>query len=111
MSGYLSEKDIAYAERDQLVAALGKLAIAIGGKCWLAQHDPADESWEDEWRTIVYVWFPVTGQMSWHIHSDEIRQFNRWANSEASPWDGHTTEEKYRRLERLGHLPIRSFNE
>ncbi len=90
-----AEKDGAYRERNALVAALSKLFPA-----WLERHPHEDTEWEDDWRWIVFISLP-TGQVSWHIHDSELSSFRHlWARREGS-WDGHTTEEKYRRLAAL----------
>ena len=91
------EKDAIYAERDQLVAVLTKLAPL--GKAWLSQHPEGDQGWDDEWRTIVFIEFP-TGQTSWHIHDSEVSWFSHLP-MKPNTWDGHTTEEKHRRLQAL----------
>ena len=81
-----------YRERDQLVAALSKLFPAH-----LALHDGAD--WEDDWRNIVCVHLPA-GQATWHIHDSELPLFGHLVHT-AGHWDGHSTEEKYARLNAL----------
>lgn len=92
------QKDAAYEERNRLVAALTKRFPA-----YLARHPEYDESWEDDWRWIVFVDLP-TGQVSWHIHDSERHRFAH-LRVDANRWDGHTTEEKYQRLEAL---PVRT---
>ena len=93
-------KDEVYWERDQLVAALSKIYPA-----WLARHPEEDKEWEDDWRWIVFIQLPeVEGeyqrQVSWHIHDSELHYFAH-LRKQQNTWDGHTTEEKYRRLEHL----------
>jgi hypothetical protein len=68
----------------------------------LARHQG---EWEDEWRNIVCVHLP-TGQATWHIHDSEVILFGHLAMTEGD-WDGHTTAEKYRRLDALAeeHMP------
>lgn len=106
VSRLTSSKDNAYYERNQLVAALSKIYPA-----WLGWHREKD--WEDEWRNIVYIRIPtyelclkqVQGgymakfkrQLSWHIHEDDLKYFEHLKQG-LETWDGHTTEEKYRRL-------------
>ena len=87
-------KNAAYAERDQLVAALSKRFPAH-----LARHDRAD--WEDDWRNIVCIHLPA-GQATWHIHDSELPWFAHLPQLPGH-WDGHSTDEKYRRL--AGLLP------
>lgn len=87
-----SAKDAAYEERNALVAALSKIFPA-----WRELHSQDDEAWDKDWMNIIYIDSPV-GQLSWHIHTKELANFNHLEFREGSSWDGHTTEEKYRRL-------------
>ena len=87
-------KNNAYRERDMLVCALSKLFPS-----YLARHDESDTSWEDEWRWIVFIDLP-TWQVSWHIHDSERDMFNHLEVKENN-WDGHSTDEKYRRLQAI----------
>ena len=105
---YRKERDAAYTERNRLVAALARLIMAsqevqragAPGVAWLADHDPSDENWDPEWRTIVFIDGP-TGQMSWHLHDSDVPLFDGLPRGPNS-WDGHTTSEKYDRVARLG---------
>jgi hypothetical protein len=88
----------AYRERNTLVAAL------IRSHGWTAEvvMAPDTEGW---W--IVYAETP-TGQVSWHISPDDMDLFSDWPvafGSRPSPWDGHSTEEKYRRVAALTPPP------
>jgi len=91
-----TQKDAAYSERNKLVAALSKLLPAH-----IERHPKEDLSWEDDWRWIVFIQAP-SGQMSWHIHDSELLRFGHLKAKRGNSWDGHTTEEKYRRLSNLG---------
>lgn len=107
-------KDNAYWERNQLVAALSKLFPA-----WLGKHDEKDKEWEKDWRTIVYIEVPpeVRGnpekdfphQLSWHIHDTDVPMFDHLSypvfEGKYPYWDGHSTEEKYRRLRKIQPRP------
>lgn len=84
-------KDNAYSERDHLVAALSKCFPS-----WLGRHEG---EWEDDWRWIVYINISI-GQVSWHIHDSELPLFSHLQIG-PEKWDGHTTEEKYQRMEDL----------
>lgn len=84
----MSDCDAVYQERDQLVAALSKIYPAH-----LSWHEG---EWEDGWRNIVCIHGP-TGQLTWHIHDDEVPLFAH-LTAEPGHWDGHSTEEKYQRL-------------
>lgn len=109
------QKDAAYWERNQLVAALSKLFPAH-----LAKHSEHDKDWEADWRTIVVIYLPPElnmqfqhvfkddslgapvkeYQLSWHIHDTDVPMFDH-LNYQAYEWDGHSTEEKYRTLRNL----------
>ena len=108
----IKQKDNAYWERNQLVSALSKVFPS-----YLAKHPEEDKDWEDDWRTIVVINLPsdatdtykdaekVPGeiQMSWHIHDHELANFDHLRYKEYW-YDGHSTEEKYRRLRDLRNL-------
>lgn len=87
------QKNMVYHERDQLVAALAKQFPAS-----LERH-PEHETWDDDWRWIIFIDLP-TGQVSWHIHDSELLLFSH-VPRRGWRWDGHSTEEKYRRLNAL----------
>jgi hypothetical protein len=104
-------KDRAYRERNQLVAALSRLHPSH-----LTLHDENDKDWDPEWRTIVMIMIPnmvrrsnalqdqesrELVQLSWHIHESEIYLFDHLPWDTHPIWDGHTTEEKYRRLRKM----------
>lgn len=93
--GAVAAKDCAYEERDRLVAVLSKVFPAH-----LMRHPDEDLEWEDDWRWIVCVELP-TGQATWHFHDSELPWFDHLEPRVENTWDGHTTEEKYRRLEAL----------
>jgi len=90
--------DGAYSERNKLVRFVSSVFPS-----WLERHPEDDENWDDEWRWIVFV-DALAGQLSWHIHDDELDSFShlevRTPNDPS--WDGHTTEEKYSRLRESG---------
>jgi len=90
-----TQKDGAYSERDQLVCALSKCFPS-----WLERHPNNDQTWDNDWRWIVFVQLP-TGQASWHIHDSEYPWFSHLAFRDHHSWDGHTTAEKYERLNNL----------
>jgi hypothetical protein len=92
----LKQKDDAYAERNKCVALLARMAIATGLKAGLGKHDEKDESWDDDWRNIVFVELP-SGQVSWHIQETELPMFS-FLPVYSGTWDGHTTSEKYQRV-------------
>jgi len=98
------QKDAAYKERNLLLMLLVKACINMGYKAGLGKHDPEDTNWEADWRNIVFLEIPTARgkldtpvQCSWHIHDSELENFS-FLYPYPKPWDGHTTEEKYRRI-------------
>ena len=91
-------KNQAYNERNRLVAYLA----SIYPSC-LERHPEEDVEWEDDWRWIVFI-HHSTGQLSWHIHDSELGLFDHVPRGFGHvKWDGHTTKEKYERLETAIH--------
>lgn len=100
----IKEKNNAYWERNQLVSVLSKFFPS-----YLTKHSELDKDWESDWRTIVVINIPikteatfnkgqiVIKQVTWHIHDSEVGLFDHLQYQE-NKWDGHTTEEKYKRL-------------
>lgn len=81
--------DAVYRERDQLVAFLSR--------CYPSFLAPSPDA-EPGFRWIVFVESPE-GQLSWHVADHEVDEFFAHLNKRAAArWDGHTSEEKYRRL-------------
>lgn len=89
------QKNGAYTERNRLVALASKLFPS-----WLERHPESDVEWEDDWRWIVFVRLP-TGQASWHIHDSELETFDHLGRQSGNSWDGHSDEEKYRRVDAI----------
>lgn len=90
-------KDNAYWERNKLLALISRIFPSH-----LSRH-PAEEEWEDDWRNIVCVHLP-SGQATWHIHDQELANFQHleWGENH---WDGHDTLEKYDRVDQVGEGP------
>lgn len=91
-----AEKDGAYHERDQLVAALTKLFPAS-----IEKHTGTGP-WDSAWDNVIVIDLP-SGQVSWHIHERELPLFAHLPKG-VRTWDGHDTEEKYHRLGDLTHV-------
>lgn len=83
------ERDGAYRERAQMAVALARLFPS-----WV-NIDSEEPDWP-----VLYVQLP-TGQASWHF-SPADRDLLEGIAVGGEAWDGHTTEEKYARLARLG---------
>lgn len=82
--------DLAYAERNMLVALLATMYPSGIAKT-------AIEGWEPEWYNCVYIDFPW-GQACWHYHDREANLFKNLPPYKGK-WDGHTTEQKYNAIE------------
>jgi hypothetical protein len=83
-------KDRAYLERNKLVALLSK--VFPSGK-----KKTAIEGWSEDWHGCVYIDLP-TGQASWHYHDSQASLFEHLPLYQGA-WDGHTTDEKYERIQ------------
>ena len=84
-----AEKDGAYHERNQVVAALAKMfpaGVAV---------DPDEPDWP-----VLYIDLP-DGQVSWHFQRSEAIDLLAGIPKYDGEWDGHSTEEKYTRLKSL----------
>ncbi len=79
-----------YTERNMCVALIARMAQALGFNVGI-REDP-ENSWP-----IVFVDLPA-GQVSWHIPADEVRMHFPELPLYDKPWDGHDTQEKYRRV-------------
>lgn len=84
--------DDAYHERNQLVALLSRMYPSGIKRTEI-------DGWDPEWHGCVYIDLP-TGQASWHYHDRESYLFADLLGY-AGEWDGHTTDEKYQRIEKL----------
>ncbi len=89
----------AYEERNLLVCALSKLFPSCLGQH--TEQEMLKRGWDKNWGWVVYIELP-TGQASWHIRTDELELFEHLEVCGSSyVYDGHTTEEKYRRLDAI----------
>lgn len=82
-----------YRERARLIAYLATR--------WPASIWRADTEWP-----VIYLASPA-GQLSWHLSADDLDLFEhvaRLPQGTPNPWDGHTTPEKYQRLQECGKL-------
>lgn len=93
----MSDCNAVYQERNRLVSFVSR--------CYPSYLAPAPDA-EPGFNWIVFVETPE-GQMSWHLHDDELELFNHCPRWQSAAWDGHTTDVKYERLLALrppGHL-------
>ncbi len=90
MSNQSSTLDDAYFDRNQLVLALGRLALDSGWRAGL-RTDPAEPDWP-----VLYIDLPGHGQVSWHLPAREV-EVAAWPVY-PGVWDGHDLETKRARL-------------
>lgn len=83
-------KDAAYKERNLVVSALSKV--------WPA-HLSIDATQPKRFQYVVCIHSPA-GQLTWHFPSGSLHLFIH-LETKPSDWDGHSTEEKYKRLAAL----------
>ena len=91
----------AYRERAHLLAHLA----AIYPSRLIHGADPEEPDWP-----VLFIHLPMPrGQVTWHISPDDLDLFEDVPDEEAdwAVWDGHSTEEKYRRLDQATHELIR----
>jgi len=88
------QKDGAYLERNRCVAALARMALALGQRAGRAKT--AIDGWDPAWHGCIYIDLP-TGQVSWHYHESQSDLFTGLPEY-AGRWDGHDTPTKYERL-------------
>lgn len=81
-----------YRERAHLLAHLATFYPSH------IQHDPVDFEW-----SVLYISLP-TGQVTWHISDADMDLFEHVRTDTYETWDGHTTDEKYARLDRATRL-------
>lgn len=89
------QKDNAYLERNRCVALIARMARAMGFRVSVTRT--AIEGWDEDWHNCVYIQLP-TGQVSWHFHDSHMDLFGDLL-FRPETWDGHDTEEKYRRVD------------
>lgn len=88
MSPPAPDTSAVYRERSHLVAHLAAIYPSCVG---------VDER-EPEW-PVIYILLPSGDQVSWHVSSADMDLFAHVKEGQMQ-WDGHDTEEKYRRLDR-----------
>lgn len=83
--------DAVYAERNQCVALIARMASIMGDRVGLR----TSSDFEPGWQKCIMIDLP-SGQVSWHLKDSELPLFD--FPDYPDPWDGHSTEEKYRRV-------------
>lgn len=88
-------RDHAYRERNILVVLLARLALSLGQRAGVG-YDPKEPAWP-----VVFI-ETSAGQVSWHFSPEDAALAADLPRYEGR-WDGHTTEEKWRRVTELMH--------
>lgn len=98
IDGLTREKNQAYAERDMAVAVIARMAELLDWPAGRREYVPASKKPEGEeaWQHVVFIEIP-TGQISFHFRENEFSWFKHLPFYPEA-WDGHTREEKYRRM-------------
>lgn len=86
-------KNGAYAERNKCLVLVALMAQRLDLKTGIGIDPNAETS---EWQSILFIDLPA-GQVSWHLHESETHMFY-FVGAYGGTWDGHTTDEKYRRV-------------
>ena len=89
----MSDLDDVYRERAHLVALIARLYPSY----MTPSLDIAEQGW---WTVFIYL---GAKQLTWHISPDDVELFGHVRKvTPTNPfvqWDGHTTPQKYRRIE------------
>jgi hypothetical protein len=94
-----------YRERNLAVLLAVRLARDSGRRVWMGRHsafDPRDAASKDpdgyrEYMNFVAIDLP-TGQVTWTLHDSEVALFEAVVGANQGEWDGHSTDEKHKRL-------------
>jgi len=116
------ELDYVYKERNRCIAFMTKMITALDSPdtAFIGTHQPVDDDAalcpavgvargegerrrDDDWRNVVVIVIVSTEgtmQLTWHIHNDDWPLFSHLEHKGTDwKWDGHTTDEKYKRME------------
>jgi len=85
---------IAGHERAIALQALAASALLLGYPISLG-IDP--KSLDPRWANLLFIELP-TGQVSWHIHREDLMLFENLPQNQIV-WDGHTREERDERIQ------------
>lgn len=87
-------KNLAYSERNKMLSVLANLVINHGLVACIGK-DKMELA--EEWENVIFLQLP-TGQVSFHIHKDELNLFVNIPPCYNTKWDGHSTDQKWERL-------------
>jgi hypothetical protein len=83
------DKNSAYFERNNLVAALARVYPSGIRRTII-------EGWDDDWHGCCFIDLP-SGQISYHYHDSHAHLFEKFSPYE-TPWDGHDKDTVHARL-------------
>jgi hypothetical protein len=91
----MTDETNVYRERAHLLALLA--AMLGPAVAHIGNADPQEPDWP------VLTFETPTGQWSWHVAPGDVGLFAhvRATTPEDRPWDGHSTDAKYGRVDRL----------
>lgn len=89
----LADVDRAYGERNKVIALAARMALKLGYSAGI-KDDPVERN--RDWKKVIFIDLPA-GQVSWHVHRRELKFF-KFLKPYQKMWDGHSTDEKYRRV-------------
>lgn len=97
MSDLGTQANINDVYRERNLAVSLAFAIAYEASYDVAAYaDPADPDW-----VVVFIETGVNWQYSWHLSRAEFDEFlPGFPLSQENPWDGHSTQEKERRIKK-----------
>lgn len=88
-------KNQAYAERNKVLSLTARMAQKLGLNVGLGKDESPDA--DPDYYLILFIDLP-SGQVSWHLRNDEVKPMFGFLPFYGTPWDGHSTEEKYQRV-------------
>lgn len=83
--------DAVYRERSKCVFLITRMAAKLGYDVGVGKDLD-----EPEW-PVIFVHLP-SGQVSWHVSREDYDRYFKGLPVFPHPYDGHDTEEKYRRV-------------
>ncbi len=105
----LSKEDEIYRERNRVVAAFAWALVGRDGyTVGVTRHDDTDPNWDKDWLTILVISHEVFGQMTWHFAEWDKFMLYGLPYLPNYRYDGHSTPEKYQRLDSLSRATVDS---
>ena len=81
--------------------------VSFISKCFPASLEPAEDCKDDpNFNFVIYIETPK-GQISYHLHNNDLDLFYHVKRDLGNKWDGHNTLEKYERIKKLEKKDIK----